>query len=331
MDHADSPAYDPDQDAAEKRDIRKKYRLLEKKTGENLRPQDHDAEDLAGQIAQADELFSKVKNPTEATLDSTVLRNVSSIGAQKARAMKLGSAAFDMDDFVSKLITFMGGKHRFEDEEGEEMEVVEEGTLDWDKIGRMALAKSRRVPVTGFMYPPSVVPRWFGLLIDFQVRPSSIEQKKRGPIKRQQQEKVQEEESKPQEIKEDDIKRSDNETTKNVLKIKDLLEATGPINIFKFIVNPNDFAQSVENLFYLSFVIRDGECAFEINDNGEPIVMRCEQPTMEDRAGGVHARQIVMEFDMATWKRAIEVWNITESQIPQRPSAKTKIGDKWYG
>ncbi|KAF8441571.1 Nse4 C-terminal-domain-containing protein [Boletus edulis BED1] len=314
MDLADSPAYDPDQDAAEKRDIRKKYRLLEKKTGENLRPQDHDAEDLAGQIAQADELFSKVKNPTEATLDSTVLRNVSSIGAQKARAMKLGSAAFDMDDFVSKLITFMGGRQRFEDEEEEEMEVVEEGTLDWDKIGRMALAKSRRVPVTGFM-----------------LGPLSIEQKKRGPIKRQQQEKVQEEESKPQEIKEDDIKRSDNETTKNVLKIKDILEATGPINIFKFIVNPNDFAQSVENLFYLSFVIRDGECAFEINDNGEPIVMRCEQPTMEDRAGGVHARQIVMEFDMATWKRAIEVWNITESQIPQRPSAKTKIGDKWYG
>lgn len=28
-----SLAYDPDQDAAEKRDIRKKYRLLEKKTG----------------------------------------------------------------------------------------------------------------------------------------------------------------------------------------------------------------------------------------------------------------------------------------------------------
>lgn len=29
----DGPAYDSDQDAAEKRDIRKKYRLLEKKTG----------------------------------------------------------------------------------------------------------------------------------------------------------------------------------------------------------------------------------------------------------------------------------------------------------
>jgi len=68
--------------------------------------------------------------------------------------MKIGSAAFDMDDFVSKLISYMGGRQRFEDEEGDEMEAVEDGALDWDKIGRKALAKSRRVPVTGFMYAP---------------------------------------------------------------------------------------------------------------------------------------------------------------------------------
>ncbi|KAG9316304.1 putative non-structural maintenance of chromosome element 4 [Chiua virens] len=311
---SDNPAYDPDQDAAEKRDIRKKYRLLEKKTGEHMRPQDHDTEDLAGQIAEADELFSKVKNPTEATLDSTVLRNVSSIGAQKARAMKLGSAAFDADDFVSKLISFMGGRQRFEDEEGDEMEGVEEVLLDWDKIGRKALAKSRRVPVTGFM-----------------LGPLSLEQKKRAPNKRSKQEKVQEEERRPQEIKEEDIKRSDNETTKNVLTIKNILQETGPINLFHFIVNPKDFAQSVENLFYLSFAIRDGEVAFEINEEGEPLIMCCETPTMEEKAAGLHARQMVLEFDMATWERAIEIWNITESQIPQRPPAKTKIGDKWYG
>ena len=73
--------------------------------------------------------------------------------------MKLGSAAFDMDDFVSKLITYMGGRQRFEDEDGDgdDMEAVEDGALDWDKIGRKALAKSKRVPVTGFMYPASSV------------------------------------------------------------------------------------------------------------------------------------------------------------------------------
>lgn len=311
----DGLPYDPEQDVQEKRDLRKKYRQLEKLTAEHLRPQDLDAEALVQQIAQADELFSKVKNPTEATLDSTVLRNVSSISAQMARAMKLGSGAFDMDDFVNKLISFMGGRQRLEEnEDGSEIEVEEETTLDWDKIGRKALAKSRRVPVTHFMLGPLF-----------------IEQKKRSQVKRQKEEKVQEEERRPQEIKEEDIQRSDNETTKNVLIIKDILESTGPINLFKFIINPNDFAQSVENLFYVSFLIRDGECAFEITEEGDPMIMLCEPPTMEDRLQGVQRQQIVMEFDMATWKRAIEIWNITSSTIPQRPPVRAQLGGKWYG
>lgn len=50
------------------------------------------------------------------------------------------------------------------------------------------------------------------------------------------------------------------------------MEQNGPVNLFRFVINPNDFAQSVENLFYLSFLIRDGECALEIEDDGEPVV-----------------------------------------------------------
>ena len=44
------------------------------------------------------------------------------------------------------------------------------------------------------------------------------------------------------------------------------------INIFKLVINPNDFAQSVENIFYLSFLIRDGKVAFEKNEEGESVV-----------------------------------------------------------
>lgn len=91
-----------------------------------------------------------MKNPTEATLDSTVLRNVSSISAQKARAMKLGSAAFDIDDFVSKLAIFMGGRHELADD-ASELDDIGDSVMDWEKVGRRALAKSRRVPVMGFM------------------------------------------------------------------------------------------------------------------------------------------------------------------------------------
>jgi non-structural maintenance of chromosomes element 4 len=85
--------------------------------------------------------------------------------AAKARAMKAGTGAFDIDDFVSKLITFMGGRrgggagpkdhpNRGEDDDyGEEDDDDDDDDqpLDWEKIGRKALAKSRRVPLMDFM------------------------------------------------------------------------------------------------------------------------------------------------------------------------------------
>jgi len=158
-----------------------------------------------------------VKNPTEATLDSTVLRNVSSIGAQKARAMKLGSAAFDLDDFVSKLAIFMGGRHELADD-ASELDDIDDSVLDWEKVGRRALAKSRRVPVMGFMFVISCRARIFALN-PCRLGPLSVEQKKRATVKRAKLEKNNEEERRPQEIKEDDIQRSENETTKNVIKV----------------------------------------------------------------------------------------------------------------
>ena len=94
----------------------------------------------------------------------------------------------------------------------------------------------------------------------------------------------------------------------------------GAVNIFKFVINPHDFGQSVENLFYLSFLIRDGKCAFYTDeDTGEPVIRElpctsvmsylselcpvlCEQPTQDDYADGLAKHQLVMEFDMNTWK-----------------------------
>ena len=77
------------------------------------------------------------------------------MGAQKARSMKSGSGAFDIDDFVSKLVMFMGGQKSLEDalpDDSDQDTNDISSTLDWDRIGRKALAKSRRVPAMGFMY-----------------------------------------------------------------------------------------------------------------------------------------------------------------------------------
>jgi hypothetical protein len=131
--------------------------------------------------------------------------------------MKLGSAAFDLDDFVSKLAIFMGGRHELADD-ASELDDIGDSVMDWEKVGRRALAKSRRVPVMGFMCVVSCRCH-ISHSVPFRLGPLSVEQKKRATVKRARLEKSNEEERRPQEIREEDIQRSENETTKNVIKV----------------------------------------------------------------------------------------------------------------
>jgi non-structural maintenance of chromosomes element 4 len=48
----------------------------------------------------------------------------------------------------------------------------------------------------------------------------------------------------------------------------------GGVDLFKFVINPRSFGQTVENLFYVSFLIRDGKAAITIDDDGLPYLCK---------------------------------------------------------
>ncbi|KAJ7769661.1 Nse4 C-terminal-domain-containing protein [Mycena maculata] len=312
--------YDPDQDPEEKRQLRRGYRSLHKTLDDPKAV--HTAEELGIKVEQANHLFQKVKNPQEATLDSSFFVKTTTINSTKARGLKFGTGSFDVDDLVTRLVAFMGGYRPPEDVSSDASDIEEDDSpLDWGKIGRRVMAKSRRVPAMGFM-----------------LGPLSIEQKQRAPNKqRARLEKNKNDERRPQEIREEDIARAENETTKNVAMVAAVLDRVEKINIFRLVINPESFAQSVENIFHLSFLIHDAKVSLEIAENGETIVFACDPPSDADRETAMAdgntllKRQMILEFDEDTWKAAIKVFNITEPYIPTRPRARTRIGDKWYG
>ncbi|RHZ44827.1 hypothetical protein Glove_709g6 [Diversispora epigaea] len=297
--------YDPDQDKDEKRWLRREYRTLLTETEENmqdyLRP---DSDGLAHNLARANELIQKVKNTHEATLDSSLLVKTSILGVQKARRMKLDSNAFDVDDYISKLITLMGGRQIDDDEE--------DPVLNWKLVGDIASRCTFRVPT-----------------MEFMLGPLSIEQKERRFGIRKALEKNKKDMTMPTQLGEKDIERQENETTRNVKMIWNILDEKQPINFFEFIINPESFGQTVENIFYLSFLVRDGKVDID-DESGQPILSLCEPPTQEDYNAGLIKKQLVLGIDMKTWKELIEVYNIRESAIPTRKSREQNVG-KWYG
>ena len=134
-------------------------------------------------------------------------------------------------------------------------------------------------------------------------------------------------------------------------QISDILENIGEAAIpyLHFVTNPDSFAQTVENMFYFSFLVKEGKASIEYDDNedseyygdyvacelfhlaGSPgpelqadrcdagwRAVRCEPPTEEDKANNNTTSQLVFELTQEIWAKAIEGYNITHPIIPTR-------------
>ncbi|KAG1894489.1 Nse4 C-terminal-domain-containing protein [Suillus fuscotomentosus] len=188
------------------------------------------------------------------------------------------------DEFTTKVAAYLAGG------------TADERDRAWERVGMRALSKSRRVPVQSFMHG-AILPSVVGV----DCRELSACNADEGEAHT--------------EVADHSSTREDTEESVMVAQLAGILQATGPLNLFRFIIHPLDFGQSVENLYYLSFLICDGMCGLHMADNGKPILTPRQPSEHASMLDTQVNRQTVMEFDMATWKRAIEVFDIQESII----------------
>ncbi|KAF9096433.1 nuclear protein [Mortierella sp. AD031] len=312
----------------EKRKIRQEYRKLITDTEANRKElMEPTNNGLMENVDKANKLYKSVFGTHEATLDAKLLVMSADLGVQKSKHLRMGQGGFDENEYVTRLISKMGGHEIDNDQQ----------TMDWAKVGQIAMRWSRKVPS-----------------MDFMLGPMAVEHKTRTMTQRTRVVRDPKAMRKPQELREEDIARQENETTKNVIHISEILERLdSKVNLFKLVINPESFAQSVENIFYLSFLVRDGKASItevdmadpnlgQGDENGEewtsaeganiqPMIELTEIPTAEDYQGGLLKKQMVLEIDMATWRQLIEVYDIRETMIPTRVSKEVQEKGKWYG
>ncbi|KAK8073812.1 hypothetical protein PG994_004711 [Apiospora phragmitis] len=344
--------YDPDQSVEQKREVQKGLRDLLKNLKENgdgfLQA---DSEGLHETLRRANALSANVKQTTEATIDSKLLVNT----------------GLDVDEFVSKCITFMriGGGIADDDapdlsntqrqrrrpnrsalaavDEDDEENGNEGDPFNWEHIGRFGGCTEARRPATpGFLLGPLSVEKKIRKVVkrtanfrpgDLQevrpevLNPDDIQKNENGDLAgicKTVLERLVEVQETAQDLASAAFEANDDEKTAQIME-RYGLKQNGGIDLLRFVVNPKSFGQTVENMFYVSFLIRDAKIRLEYDDNGFATLVPIDTDELEQNAGRQASRQrqqAVFHFDMDVWRDIVEVYSIREPLIEHRKGGK---------
>ncbi|XP_022091752.1 non-structural maintenance of chromosomes element 4 homolog A-like [Acanthaster planci] len=306
-----------------RRQLRQDYRNLIAETQRNrqdlIQPE---SDGLKNTLDRADTLFTQVtksKCSREAALDAQLMVLVSSLGHEQAQKLHSDFHTFDPSEFAEKLITFMGDR-RIRNEEGERRNVPfpKEG---WSKLGRAAKSCFRRAPAFHFM------------LGSFERGEAPVKTRKQSAAR--QKEKDSGPAVVPKQVQ--SMGKSHQEvTTEEVERMLGILHQVTnfdqedqsevePVSLFEFVINPHSFSETVENIFHLSFLVKDGHAEVRLDDDRLPIIIPTT-PYVEGQTNEqVDRKQVMISLDMQQWKEIVNVFEIKEPLIPRRSGPSTDI------
>lgn len=301
------------------------------------------------------ELFGKVKRPTEAVIDGRTMNLLGNTLNEVTRSANRGVSAFDTIGFLTRVAAKLAPNAVADDEDGstadgrrQRRRVADDDAhaAGWAAIGRMAAKHTCRIPVADFMLGPLSLP------------PKVKKPRKPVDVAATQQRKKNKNvpQTQPQNF-DAAAQEAEPETSREVQRIHRLLSTQGGeqgVPFFKFICHPDSFARSVENLFHLSFLracdparamltvaVKEGKATLDKDDESDgPIVSTlrwrdrkgrrlthpvvCQPPDEEQKTQAAAADEaivhtsVMFEFTHAIWKEAVERYEINEAMIPHK-------------
>jgi hypothetical protein len=236
-------------------------------------------------LKESDELYKSVKRPVDSVLDSKLLVASADLGHLRLKNIpSLVEASFSADDLAEGLKRKFPTGH----EEGELLDFVAMG----ERLMQSQIWKG--VHVLQRQLLALQTPRYL------QEQQQSA-QEGESQTTRKRKHKVIDPETEQEVAQELKESTGEKETFDFVRQVFDILvEAGGRCNYYKFILDPTSFARSVENMFYVAFLVKEDRLKIhhpqgEGEEHWEVAVLEDDADLQTDK------RQLIMDLTMEKW------------------------------
>lgn len=117
--------------------------------------------------------------------------------------------------------------------------------------------------------------------------------------------------------KQNDPEEMSKETSENVIKVFNVLSNIGSFPFYHFITDPQSLGRTIENLFYVSFLIRDHRARIFIPEfaaESNELYIEAIYPDDENEPDLADAsNQLILVMSAKTWRKAIEKYKIEKA------------------
>ncbi|KAJ9653525.1 hypothetical protein H2198_007307 [Neophaeococcomyces mojaviensis] len=116
----------------------------------------------------------------------------------------------------------------------------------------------------------------------------------------------------------DDLPSEASEAQIRKIMAKHNMADNGGVPLFKFCINPKSFGQTVENFFYVSFLIKEGKFGLDFDGDDWPTLGMVESERTVEKRQETQRNQAVFTLDFDQWEDLVQGLGIEESIIPHR-------------
>jgi len=272
------------------------------------------------QLSLQNQLYEHVHHPNEAFLDIQQTSEMTLILKEQVLTLANEQFTFTPNDYIAALVRNFGVNAADDEEDIDDDDDDDKKQIDWAAVGERFAPWFLSVAPIRFMSGP-LQQSGKGPLIKKQKAPRKVRKK--------QQFKTDAPVVQPSKVSEQ-AQGDKTETKSRVEHLKKVLrakcEAESDVNPLAFLVNPDSYSQTVENLFDMSFIMKQGYAQMMVSrDTKQPSVSyisRAERQRRQNvRKDAETNGQCIVKMNPSNFMNVIEAYDITESQIERLDAA----------